>query len=158
LDEVGFSSAAKWYVQGFSERSGVDVKVDMPERLGRLPRALELGLFRVLQESLTNIHRHSKSSKAEVILKTFPEHVVLQVRDYGKGMPVELLKMFQTKGTSFGVGLTGMRERVRELSGKLDVQSSSSGTLLSVTLPIHTEERRVSETSSELASINNPAS
>ncbi len=156
LDEVGFSSAAKWYVQGFSERSGVDVRVDMPDGLGRLPRPLELGLFRVLQESLTNIHRHSKSSKAEVTLKTFPHHLVLQVKDYGKGIPVELLKAFQTKGTSFGVGLSGMRERVRELNGKLDVQSSSSGTLLSVMLPLNAEERRASEPSSELASTQNP--
>jgi len=135
LDEVGFSSAAKWYLQGFSERSGVDVQMEIPEDLGRLSKPLELGLFRVLQESLTNIHRHSKSTKAEVVLKSWPDRVVLQVRDHGKGIPPELLKAFRLKGTRFGVGLSGMRERVRELGGRLDIESSPTGTLLSVTLP-----------------------
>jgi signal transduction histidine kinase len=136
LDEVGFSSAAQWYVQGFSERSGVEVKMEMPDRLGRLARPLELGLFRVLQESLTNIHRHSKSTKAEITLESFPDHVVLRVNDYGKGIPQELLAAFQTRGTNFGIGLTGMRERVRELGGRLDIQSSPAGTQISVTLPL----------------------
>ena len=136
LDEVGFASAAKWYLQGFSERSGVEVKVEMPDDLGRLPRPLELGLFRVLQESLTNIHRHSKSAKAEVTLKPLPGKVVLQVKDYGKGIPQELLKTFRTRGTGFGVGLTGMRERVRELGGQLEIQSNLSGTQISVTMPL----------------------
>ena len=134
LDEVGFASAAKWYVEGFSQRSGVNVELNMPDDLGRLPKDLELGLFRVLQEGLTNIHRHSKSTKAEVTLRASPENVVLQIRDYGKGIPEELLSAFQTKGMSSGVGLTGMRERVRELGGQLDVQSDSSGTLISMTL------------------------
>ncbi len=140
LDEVGFSSAAKWYLQGFSERSGVDVQMEIPENLGRLSRPLELGLFRVLQESLTNIHRHSKSAKAEVVLKLWPDRVVLQVRDHGKGFPPELLKAFRVKGTRFGVGLSGMRERVRELGGRLDIESSPAGTLLSVTLPFGKQE------------------
>ncbi|MGA2020746.1 MAG: CHASE3 domain-containing protein [Candidatus Sulfotelmatobacter sp.] len=135
LDEVGFSSAAKWYLEGFSERSGVQVKIDLPEDLGRLPRDLELGLFRVLQESLTNIHRHSKSSRAEVTLQTLPGKVILQVKDFGNGIALERLKAFQSKGTGFGVGLSGMRERVRELRGRLDIESNSSGTLISVTLP-----------------------
>ena len=69
LDEAGFSSAAKWYLEGFAQRSGIEVKIDLPENLGRLPKAIELGLFRVLQESLTNIHRHSGSPRAEVSLK-----------------------------------------------------------------------------------------
>jgi len=135
LDEVGFSSAAKWYLQGFSERSGVDVKMDVPENLGRLPRDVELALFRVLQEGLTNIHRHSKSSKAEVALQSLPDKIILRVKDYGNGIPEELLTTFQTKGTTLGVGLSGMRERVRELSGHLDIQSNSSGTVISVTFP-----------------------
>jgi signal transduction histidine kinase len=136
LDEVGFSSAARWYLQGFSERSGVDVKVDMPDDLGRLPRDLELALFRVLQESLTNIHRHAKSSKAEVTLQSSPSLLVLRVKDYGNGIPKELLETFRTKGTGFGIGLSGMRERVRELGGQLNIHSNSSGTLISVTLPL----------------------
>lgn len=146
LDEVGFASAAKWYLQGFSERSGVEVKIDMPDDLGRLPKPLELGLFRILQESLTNIHRHSKSSKAEVAFKPSAENVILQVKDYGKGIPQELLTAFSRKRTSFGVGLTGMRERVRELGGQLDIQSNHTGTLISVTLPLRekTRERSIS--------------
>jgi signal transduction histidine kinase len=141
LDEVGFSSAARWYVQGFSERSGIDVKLDMPDDLGRLPKDFELGLFRVLQESLTNIHRHSKSAKAEVTLQSLPGELILQVKDYGSGIPQDLLKRLRTKGAALGIGLSGMRERVRELHGHLDIQSSASGTLISVTLPLAAEMR-----------------
>ncbi len=147
LDEVGFSSAAKWYVQGFSERSGVEVKMEIPDRLGRLPRSLELGLFRVLQESLTNIHRHSKSARAEVALQAFPEKIVLRVRDYGRGIPQELLSAFRTRGTSLGIGLTGMRERVRELGGHLDIQSSAAGTQISLTVPLTSAVRTPPSTS-----------
>jgi signal transduction histidine kinase len=142
LDEVGFSSAARWYLQGFSERSGVDVKVNMPDDVGRLPRDLELALFRVLQESLTNIHRHARSSKAEVTLQSSPSQLVLRVKDYGNGIPAGLLETFRTKGTGFGIGLSGMRERVRELGGQLDIHSNSSGTLISVTLPLAATKSR----------------
>ena len=136
LDEAGFSSAAKWYLDGFAQRSGIAVKMDLPDDVDRLPKAIELALFRVLQESLTNIHRHSGSSKAEVALKLSPDRVILEVRDFGKGIPQDLLKNFQAKGTNFGVGLAGMRERLRELGGQLDVQSRASGTLVSVTMPL----------------------
>jgi signal transduction histidine kinase len=136
LDEAGFSSAAKWYLEGFAQRSGIEVKMDLPSDAGRLPKPIELGLFRVLQESLTNIHRHSGSSKAEVALRLFPHQVTLEVRDYGKGIPRELLENFRTKGTNFGVGLAGMRERVRELGGQLDIQPRTPGNSISVTLPL----------------------
>ena len=136
LDEAGFSSAAKWYLDGFAQRSGIAVKMDLPDDVDRLPKAIELGLFRVLQESLTNIHRHSGSSKAEIALKLSPDRVILEVRDFGKGIPQDLLKNFQAKGTNFGVGLAGMRERLRELGGQLDIQSRASGTLVSVTMPL----------------------
>jgi signal transduction histidine kinase len=141
LDEAGFSSAAKWYLEGFAQRSGIEVKVDLPENAGRLPKAIELGLFRVLQESLTNIHRHSGSSKAEISLKVFPDRVILEVRDYGKGIPRELLESFRTRGINFGVGLAGMRERVRELGGKLDIQPRSPGSSISVTLPFQEKNK-----------------
>jgi len=136
LDEAGFSSAAKWYLEGFAQRSGIEVKMDLPSDVGRLPKPVELGLFRVLQESLTNIHRHSGSSKAEVALRLFPYQVTLEVRDYGKGIPRELLDNFRNKGTSFGVGLAGMRERVRELGGQLEVQPRTPGNSICVTLPL----------------------
>ena len=135
LDDAGFASAAKWYVEGFAQRSGIEVAVDLPADVGRLPRPVELGLFRVLQETLTNIHRHSGSSKAEVALKLFPDKVILEVRDYGHGISRELLDNFLAKGTNSGVGLAGMRERLRELGGQLDIRNAN-GTLVSVSLPL----------------------
>jgi signal transduction histidine kinase len=136
LDEAGFSSAARWYLDGFAQRSGIAVKTDLPDVLDRMPKAIELGLFRVLQESLTNIHRHSGSSRAEVALKLSPGAVVLEVRDYGRGISPELLQNFKSRGTNSGVGLAGMRERLRELGGQLSVQSRVPGTLISVTMPL----------------------
>jgi signal transduction histidine kinase len=135
LDEAGFSSAAKWYLEGFSQRSGIEVNMHLPNDVVRLPRSIELGLFRVLQESLTNIHRHSGSSRAEIALKVFPNKVTLEVRDFGKGVPPEMLESFRTKGANLGVGLTGMQERVRELGGQLNVHSEH-GTLISVNIPL----------------------
>jgi signal transduction histidine kinase len=136
LDEVGVGSAARWYAEGFAKRSGIDLTVDIPEDLGRLPRPAELVLFRVLQESLTNIHRHSKSTRAEVSLRMVPNGVLLRIRDYGSGMSADTLRHFRSTGTRVGVGLAGMRERVREQGGQLDIQSSSTGTTVSVTLPV----------------------
>jgi len=143
LDEAGFSSAAKWYLEGFALRSGIDVKINLPENVGRLPKPIELGLFRVLQESLTNIHRHSGSSRADVALKVFADKVILEVRDYGKGIPRELVENFRAKGTSVGVGLAGMRERVRELGGHLDIQPKLPGNSISVTLPFPQTDKAV---------------
>jgi signal transduction histidine kinase len=136
LDEAGFASAAKWYVEGFAQRSGIEVKADLPDGVDRLPKPIELGLFRVLQESLTNIHRHSGSPRAEVALRFLPRRVILDVRDYGRGVPEELLTVFRTRGTNTGVGLAGMRERIRELGGQLDIKSTGKGTLISVTMPL----------------------
>jgi signal transduction histidine kinase len=136
LDEAGFSSAATWYLDGFAQRSGIQIRVDFPREIGRLPRPVELGLFRVLQESLTNIHRHAGSSKAEISMKLSDDQVVLAVRDHGKGIPRELLDSFRRNGANASVGLAGMRERMRELGGRLEVESSASGTLISVTIPL----------------------
>lgn len=136
LDEAGFTSAAKWYLEGFAQRSGIEVKMDLPDGGERLPKAIELALFRVLQESLTNIHRHSGSSGAEVALKFLANKVILEVRDQGKGIPKELLENFLTKGTNSGVGLAGMRERLRELGGQLDIESGTAGTMIYVTMPL----------------------
>ncbi len=136
LDEAGLSSAAKWYLEGFAQRSGIEVKVDLPDELNRLSKPIALGLFRVLQESLTNIHRHSDSVRAEVALELLPNFVSLKVRDYGKGMEPRLLENFRANGTHSGVGLTGMRERIRELGGQFSIQRCTPGTLISVTLPL----------------------
>ncbi|MFY9643631.1 MAG: CHASE3 domain-containing protein [Terriglobales bacterium] len=136
LDEAGFTSAAKWYLEGFAQRSGIEVKLDLPEDAGQLPKPVALGLFRVLQESLTNIHRHSDSAKAEVVLNILANQVLLRIRDYGKGISPELLRNFHVKGTHSGVGWAGMRERMHELGGELSIQPCSPGTLISVTIPL----------------------
>jgi signal transduction histidine kinase len=135
LDEIGLASAFRWYLDGFAQRSGIQVCTEIAEGLERLPRSIELALFRVLQESLTNIHRHSKSSRAEVSLMHSQEGVVLRIRDFGKGMDREMLSSFLHTGARVGVGLAGMRERIREQGGRLDVQSDKTGTTITVTMP-----------------------
>lgn len=135
LDETGFASAARWYVEGFAKRSGIQTGLDMPEDLGRLPSSIELALFRVLQESLTNVHRHSRSGRADVSVSLSGDQVVLRVRDYGKGIPLEVLDRFRRNGAHGGVGLAGMRERIHELGGRLEMDSDSRGTQVVATLP-----------------------
>jgi signal transduction histidine kinase len=135
LDVAGFASTAKWFVEGFSQRSGVEVRSDMAEGPGRLPSKVELVLFRVLQESLTNIHRHSRSTKAEVSLTILAGNAVLSIRDFGTGVPPDVLARFHTDDAS-GVGLAGMRERVRELAGQFEISSDSTGTTVRVSIPL----------------------
>lgn len=134
LDEAGIASAARWFVEGFARRSGIHVDCDIPEQMERPPRDCELVLFRVLQESLTNVHRHSGASSASVRLRRYTHQLQLEVGDNGKGIPEERLRRFNTSvGT--GVGITGMRERVRELGGSLEIHSVKTGTTVSVALP-----------------------
>ena len=135
LDEGGFSAAAKWYAEEFAKRSGIQLKLEIPEPAERLPREIEIALFRVLQESLTNIHRHSKSSSAEVIFQPGSQQATLIIKDQGVGISRELLERFHSSGTS-GVGLAGMRERIRELGGSFEVTSGNDGTSLRVTVPL----------------------
>ena len=136
MDAAGFASAARWYVEGYGQRSGLNVTLDAPTDLGRLPDAIELALFRVLQEALTNVHRHSGASAAEVLVRQDAEQVVLEVKDNGRGIPEELLSHFRATGAGTGVGIAGIRERVRELGGKLTLESNSSGTLVRVAVPL----------------------
>jgi signal transduction histidine kinase len=136
LDEIGIASAARWYAEGFAKRSGIEIVADVPDELERMPRAIELVLFRVLQECLTNIHRHSHSSRAEISLRTTSKGAALRIRDYGTGMPPQTLADFRLTGANVGVGLAGMRERVREQNGHFEIHSDRSGTTISVTLPI----------------------
>jgi PAS domain S-box-containing protein len=139
LDELGFAAAAKWYVEGFAKRSGINVALELPPNLERLPEAAEVVLFRVLQEALTNIHRHSKSSEAEIHLGISAVEISLQVRDHGHGIPSELLERIQKTGGATGVGLSGMRERVSEMGGQLEIRSDRQGTLVRVTVPVSSE-------------------
>ena len=136
MDAAGFASAARWYVDGFSERSGFNVTLDMPDDLGRLPDAVELALFRVLQEALTNVHRHSGASEARVLIERRAGQVFLEIQDNGRGIPEELLAQFQATGTGMGVGLAGIRERAWELGGRLQLESHSGGTLVRVRIPV----------------------
>src|ERR1700735_725790 len=140
LDDIGIASAARWYLEGFSKRSGIEVSADIPDSATRMPRAMELALFRVLQESLTNIHRHAKSTRAEVSLHMLKDRAVLRVRDHGKGIPSETLEHFQHDGTHVGVGLAGMRERVAEQNGEFEISSDESGTVIEVTMPLSITE------------------
>jgi signal transduction histidine kinase len=135
LDETGFESAARWYVEGFAKRSGIPTSLDIPDNLGRLAESVELALFRVLQESLTNVHRHSKSLRADVSLRLFKNEVVLRIRDYGKGIPTDVMDRFHHNRAHGGVGLAGMRERIHELGGRLEMDSDGDGTQILVKMP-----------------------
>jgi signal transduction histidine kinase len=135
LDETGLGMAARWYIEGFAQRSGIQIACDIAEDFPRLSHPVELAIFRVLQECLTNIHRHSKSTHAEVSIHSTATEASLQVRDFGNGIAPEVLQQFRNSGTNVGVGLAGMSERVRDQGGQLDIQSDSSGVLISVTMP-----------------------
>jgi signal transduction histidine kinase len=141
LDEAGFASAARWYVESFGKRCGIAVVLGIPDLHERLSSETETALFRILQEALTNVHRHSGSRSVEIHLTRNASSVVLSVQDHGKGVPPETLARFQKDGTNVGVGLAGMRERVKELGGSLVIESSSQGTLLRATLPIALAEK-----------------
>jgi PAS domain S-box-containing protein len=147
LDEVGLQSALQWYIDGFSERSKIRVDLKLPEDFGRLPRNLEITLFRVVQECLTNIHRHSGSSTAAIRVARSENEVRLEVRDAGKGIPVETQATLAS-GRLSGVGLRGMHERLRQLGGHLEVHSNGPGTLVMATLPIEAVSANQTATSS----------
>lgn len=134
LDELGFDSAARWYMEGFSKRSGIEVKMRVEDIVERLPKQVELALFRVLQEALTNVHRHAEARVIQVTITCTDREAVLVVQDDGKGIPPEVLEGFRS-GLALGIGLAGMRERLAELGGTLEVQSSTSGVTLRAKLP-----------------------
>ena len=134
LEEAGFSTSARWYVEEFAKRSSTEIRVDIADLPGRLPREVELALFRVLQEGLANVHRHSKSRSAEVEFRLEGAQFALEIRDHGVGIAPQLLEQFRSAAV-FGVGLAGIRERVRDLGGRFNVDSNGEGTLLRVTIP-----------------------
>jgi signal transduction histidine kinase len=135
LDEAGFASAAKWYVEGFGQRSGIRTQLELPEQVHRLPIQMETALFRILQEALTNVHRHSGSRAVQVRVAVEKDRVILTIRDFGMGMPREVLDRFWQTG-NVGVGLAGIRERLKELGGVLEIESNLDGTLLRATIPL----------------------
>jgi PAS domain S-box-containing protein len=134
LDEIGLESALRWYVDGFSERSQIKVEMELPADPARLPRELELVIFRIVQESLTNIHRHSGSAFAKIYLARSENGVEFEISDRGKGISPERQK--EIIAAKAGVGVRGMEERVHQFGGTLRMTSSLEGTTVRVSLPV----------------------
>jgi two-component system sensor histidine kinase UhpB len=150
LDETGIPSALSWYVQGLEERSGLKIGLRIPDNFGRLPSEMELLIFRLVQECLTNIHRHSGSKTAQIEIAREGENVHVAVQDQGAGMSPQRLAEIQSHGT--GVGIRGMRERVRQFHGDLVIESNGSGTRIYASVPLkarHTSAQ--SKTQQEVA-------
>lgn len=137
LDENGLSSALPWYTKGFAERSNIHVDLDIPRDLPRLSHDSEMAVFRLVQECLTNIHRHSESPTAKIRIAPSGRDLYVMVEDHGKGIAPEKLVELASGGTS-GVGVRGMRERIRQLDGTLDISSDGlgKGTVVVVRLPL----------------------
>jgi PAS domain S-box-containing protein len=136
LEEMGLRSAVPWYLEGFSARSGIRTSFEAPADFGRLSRDTELALFRVLQESLTNVHRHSGSGTAHVRLLAKDGMAILQIKDHGKGIPSAILEESGESGRrAIGVGLRGMRERLGQLGGRLEISSTEHGTTVTAMAP-----------------------
>jgi two-component system, NarL family, sensor kinase len=146
LDECGLGSAVLWYIEGFKKRSGIELNVTIDEKLVRLSIDAETALFRVLQESLTNVHRYSGSASADIHIFESAGHVHLEIVDYGKGIRAGTDRSAFTGSPTLGVGIPGMRERVRQLGGQLDVDFGTEGTRVHASLPA---EAPLSETSLE---------
>ena len=140
LDEAGISSALRWYVDGFAERSKIKVELDVSKDFGRLPAELETAIFRVVQECLTNVHRHSHSPIARIRIARSSTHVRVEVEDMGKGISPEKQADMNRQGAP-GVGIRGMRERLRQLGGNLEISSNGKGTLVLVQLPVLAESK-----------------
>jgi signal transduction histidine kinase len=138
LDECGLASALRWYVEEFSKRSGIQVQFDCSDSLPRFSAEVETSIFRVVQECLGNIHRHSGSAAARIHLESEQDVVRLEVQDQGCGISPDRLREISTGGRS-GVGVRGMQERVKQLGGDLHIHSQGQGTLIGVTLPLKTK-------------------
>ncbi|MGH9683495.1 MAG: GAF domain-containing sensor histidine kinase [Candidatus Acidiferrales bacterium] len=136
LDEIGLASALAWYADGFAHRSGIRIDLDIAQNFGRMDSDAETIIFRVVQQSLANVHRHSGSHVARIIIAASHEEVIAQVCDEGQGIPAEALDKINGGTYLVGVGMAGMRERVRDKGGKFTVRSSSAGTTVEVRLPL----------------------
>jgi signal transduction histidine kinase len=136
LDEAGLLSALRWYAGGFAERSGITVDLDLPEGFERLTLDTETVLFRIVQESLTNIHRHAGSETARIRLRRDAGLLVLAIDDRGHGIPSALLERITSGRGGAGVGIASMSERIEQLGGRLEVTSSDHGTTVLVRLPL----------------------
>jgi PAS domain S-box-containing protein len=135
LDVAGLASALRWYADGFAERSNIKVDVEIANDFGRLPDDLEIAIFRIVQECLTNIHRHSGSATAAIRVQQEGDTLIVKVQDSGKGIPLEKQHELIEAGRG-GVGFAGMRERLRRLGGTLEIQSNESGTTVGAVLKV----------------------
>ena len=134
LDEIGLAEALRWYIQGLSERSGLVISLTVSKDFGRLSREMELVLFRLVQECLTNIHRHSGSKTAIISVARNDDTATLEIRDEGKGISADKLAQLQSHGS--GVGIRGMDERVRQFGGQMTIESNENGTSISFVFPV----------------------
>jgi len=148
LDDIGLAAAISWYVEGFARRSGLRIELEAPTDLGRLPAQVETSLYRVVQEALSNVHLHSGSKSARIRLSKRANAVWLRIQDRGKGMPAGIahdgdggnsgaLESASTAGApELGVGIAGMRQRLRQLGGRLEIRSTSHGTTITAVVPL----------------------
>jgi PAS domain S-box-containing protein len=135
LDETGLQAALHWYVEGMTQRSKIDVSLKIsPQAFPRLPKDIETTIFRVVQESLTNVYKHAESARARVEIEQLGDVVIVRIRDFGKGVPALLTT--RTNSQRLGVGITGMRERVRQFGGELNVTPAQPGTLVEAKIPL----------------------
>jgi signal transduction histidine kinase len=155
LDELGLGSALRWYVDGFGKRSGISVQLDLRGE-GRLASELETMLFRVVQECLINVHRHSGSATASIRLSQGDCLIVLEVEDQGRGMSAEELSDI-TSGAAMGVGLRGMRERIKDFGGEMEILSSPRGTTVKAVIPADVSQSRPLAAAAESRAVDTAA-
>ena len=135
LDAAGLASALRWYVDGFSERSKIQVDLQIPKEFRRMSDELEIAIFRMVQECLTNIHRHSGGASAVIRAHEENDQIFIEVEDTGKGIPIEKQIELSSAGRT-GVGFRGMRERLRQLGGTLEIRSGETGTIVIARVPL----------------------
>ena len=160
LNELGLQCVLPRYIEGFSRRSGIAVDLSIPPDLGRFPLEVELTLFRITQEALTNIHRHSGSRTAAIALTQDSRSATLEIKDQGRGIPPGVLETTECAISRLGVGIAGMQERVRQLDGKLEITVRSNGTEIRAILPLTSPSpgNPVSDKNAELEPVPIPRS
>jgi signal transduction histidine kinase len=141
LDEAGLLSALRWYAAGFAKRSGIEIDLDLPLTFERLPQDVETTLFRVVQEALLNIHHHAGSPIALIRLRVESDRLLLEIVDRGRGMPSTATAELPAGGGALGVGVAGMRERLQELGGTFEIESSDEGTTVRAQVPLSRDSR-----------------
>ncbi len=135
LDESGLASSLSWYASTFSKESGIQLELNLPDRMRRLPRKMETAIFRIAQEALDNVRKHTKSSVARVSIETTQGSLLVAVEDEGQGIDEETLEKIRV-GAHLGIGIAGMRERAMQLGGSLEIWSGVKGTKIRMAIPL----------------------